>query len=51
MLVFTVFLEEKRKIVNKIKAAHTNVFESLKKKRKIVKVLKRRRNLVAKLRK
>ena len=30
MLVFTVFLEETGKIVNKIKAAHTNVFENLK---------------------
>ena len=33
MLVFTVFLEEKVQIVNKIKAAHTNVFENLKEKK------------------
>ena len=33
MLVFTVFLEEKGQIVNKIKAAHTNVFENLKEKK------------------
>ena len=45
------FLEETGQFVNKIKAAHTNVFENLKEKKANCESSEKKRNLVAKLRK